>query len=297
MKKILLTGSEGEVGSALLPQLAKNFDATGFDIRPHEGQMKVVQGDLRKYEQVRAAVDGVDAVVHVAALLPCDDQSALADLNVRATANVLQACVDAGVNRFVYCSTVWASGHGQTEPYQPIDEEVPCDPVCLYGITKLMGEQMTRWYERYKGLDSVIIRFCGYTEIDDYGEDGKIDWAKASVSNLFQRYFGGGFKLMNPVDLGNAFSLAIEKPGIAGERFVIGCYTPYTAEDRAALLSAPHTVIEKYYPGAVQVIEEAGVEIRPVDYYFSHKKATEMLGFRSHHDLADVIRLYREQRS
>ena len=60
-------------------------------MRPHQGQMNVIQGDLREYDQVRAAAEGVDAVVHVAALLPCDNQSALVDLNVRATANILQA--------------------------------------------------------------------------------------------------------------------------------------------------------------------------------------------------------------
>ena len=133
MKRVLVTGTEGEVGSALLPQLCQRFDATGFDIRPHTGAMRAIQGDLTQYAEVAAAATGMDAIVHLAALLCSPEQERSIDLNVKATANVLQAAVDKGVRRVVYCSTVWASGHGYTEPYLPIDESVPCEPVCMYG--------------------------------------------------------------------------------------------------------------------------------------------------------------------
>ena len=52
MKKILLTGTEGEVGRVLLPQLSARYDATGFDIRPHAGPMKTIQGDLTRLEDI-----------------------------------------------------------------------------------------------------------------------------------------------------------------------------------------------------------------------------------------------------
>lgn len=128
MKRILVTGTEGEVGSALLPQLAERFEATGFDIKPHTGSMQAIQGDLTNYPEVAAAAEGMDAIVHMAALLCSPEQDRSIDLNVKATANVLQAAVDKGVRRVVYCSTVWASGQGYTEPYLPIDEEIPYWP-------------------------------------------------------------------------------------------------------------------------------------------------------------------------
>jgi len=294
VKKILLTGSEGDVGKVLLPRLAKRFDIVGFDLRPHHGPLNVIQGDLTRYEEVAAAVEGMDAVIHVAALLDCREVAKAVDMNVKATANVMQAAMDKGVRRVVYCSTVWASGHGFTEPYMPIDEETPCAPVCVYGQTKWLGELMTEWYARQYGLETVILRFCGFYPAAGYDEEGGIDWDNADAPGLFLRYFGAGFKLMNPADLGEAFTLATEKPGIAGERFVIGCSTPYAAVDAAGLRSLPLAVAERYYPGVTELFAELGIRPEPVRYYFSHEKARTRLGFRSQHDLGDLMRLYRE---
>jgi nucleoside-diphosphate-sugar epimerase len=297
MKKILVTGSEGDVGRVLLPQLARRFEAVGFDLRPHGGPLKVIQGDLTNYEEVAAAMEGKEAVVHVAALLPGRPRQAPADFvdgNVQAPANLLQAAVELGVPRFVYCSTVWASGHGYTEPYQPIDEEVPCAPVCLYGQTKWLGELMTEYYAREHGLETVILRFCGFHPVAGYNDEGEIDWTSADVPALFLRYLGAGFKLMNPVDLGSAFGCALENPRAVGERFIIGCSTPYTTTDAAGLRSMPAAIVDKYYPGASTLFAELGIRIPPVDYYFSHEKARTQLGFRSQQDLGDLVRLYRE---
>ena len=294
MKKVLVTGSEGDVGSALFPELAKRYDAVGFDLRPHEGSLNAIQGDLTDYDQIRAAMEGVDSVAHMAVLLCSPDQSKSVDLNVKATANVLQAALDAGVQRVVYCSSVWASGQGHTEPYQPIDEEVPCEPVCMYGVTKWMGELMSEFYCRQHGLETVVFRFCGFCRCEGYTADGEIDWANANVPELFGRYFSGGFKLMNPVDLGESFSLAMENRRAVGERFVIGVHTPYTATDAAALRSMPAAVVEKYYPGVPAFLEEIGVEISSIPFFFSHEKARTRLGFRSKHDLGDLVNSYKE---
>jgi nucleoside-diphosphate-sugar epimerase len=294
MKKVLVTGSEGEVGSALLLQLAQRFEATGFDIKPHTGSMQTIQGDLTHYPEVAGAAEGMDAIVHMAALLCSPEQDLSVDLNVKATANVLQAAVDKGVRRVVYCSTVWASGQGHTEPYLPIDEEIPCQPVCMYGQTKWLGELMCEWYARIHGLETVVIRFCGYNHVKGYAPDGTIDWEQADVPGLFGRYLGGGHKLMNPADLGQAFGQAVEKPGIAGQRFVVGVSTPYVASDAAGLKSIPAAVIQRYYPGVPALLEEIGIVIPPMPYYFSHEKARTQLGCRSRHDLGDMARLYRQ---
>ena len=296
MKKILITGTEGEVGSAALPQLARRFDVTGFDIRPHTGSARAVQGDLTNYAEIADAAEGMDAIAHLAVLLCSSEQDRSIDLNVKATANVLQAAVDQGVRRVVYCSTVWASGHGFTEPYLPIDEEVPCEPVCMYGQTKWLGELMTEYYARMHGLETVIIRFCGYHHCAGYTPEGEIDWESADIPGLFSRCLGPGQKLMNPVDLGEAFGLAVENPDAAGQRFVVGVSTPYVASDAAGLKSEPAAVVEQYYPGVPALLEEIGIEIPAMPYFFSHEKARSQLGFRSQHDLGDLARLYQEWR-
>jgi hypothetical protein len=99
---------------------------------------------------------------------------------------------------------------------------------------------------------------------------------------------------MNPVDLGEAFGKAAEKPGIAGQRFVVGVSTPYVASDAAGLRTEPATVIERYYPGVPALLAEIGITIPPMPFFYSHEKARAMLGFRSQHDIGDLARLYRE---
>ena len=78
---------------------------------------------------------------------------------------------------------------------------------------------------------------------------------------------------------------------------MIGCYTPYVASDAAGLHSMPAGIIERYYPGVPAFLEEIGVEIPSVPFYFNHEKARTRLGFRSKHDLADLVRLYKEWKS
>jgi hypothetical protein len=55
--------------------------------------------------------------------------------------------------------------------------------------------------------------------------------------------------------------------------------------------------VERYYPGVPALLEEIGIEIPPVEYYFNHENARARLGFRSAHDLGDIARMYREWRN
>ena len=166
----------------------------------------------------------------------------------------------------------------------------------MYGQTKWLGELMAEYYARQSGLETVVIRFCGFKAVRGYDSEGRIDWAQADVPAIFLRYLGAGFKLMNPADLGGAFGQAVDSPAARGQRFVVGCYTPYTADDAAALRSLPAATVERYYPDVAGLLDELGVEIPPVEYYYNHERARARLGFRSMHDLGDVARLYREWR-
>jgi hypothetical protein len=132
--------------------------------------------------------------------------------------------------------------------------------------------------------------------VEGYTTDGEIDWDGADILGLFGRYLNPGQKLMNPVDLGQAFGLALEKPEISGQRFVVGVYTPYAADDAAELKSAPAAVIERYYPGVPELLHELDFTIPPMPFFYSHEKSRTILGFRARHELGDLARLYREQK-
>ena len=85
-----------------------------------------------------------------------------------------------------------------------------------------------------------------------------------------------------------------DKPGIAGQRFVVGVSTPYVASDAAGLKTIPAAVIERYYPGIPSLLEEIGITIPSMPFFYSHEKARTQLGFRSSHDLGDIARLYKQ---
>jgi nucleoside-diphosphate-sugar epimerase len=289
--KVLLTGARGEIGRDVLPSLRRRHEVVGLDRR--DGADVVV--DLCDLDAVRRVLDGFDAVVHFAALIGSAESTPsweYVDANVRATANLLEAAAELGTERFVYISTVWASGHGDTEPVQPIDEAVPCSPVCRYGLTKLMGEDLCRYYARQHGLQATVLRICGYVRPPSGGvaPDGTINWAVANPAELAGRHISmPHFKLYSPDDMAEAVDRALAAPWDGCESYIIGCYAPYTARDRQGLATDPLSVIASYYPEAPHFFAAVGIEPQPFTFWYSFEKAREKLGFRTKHDLAGLI--------
>ena len=116
-------------------------------------------GDIREVDILSRALEGADAVVHLAAmwLLHCKDYPRTAfDVNIQGTFNVLEACVHAGVKRLIYSSS--ASVYGDAESI-PMTESHPFNNRNFYGATKIAGEAMCRaFYDRF-GLDYVGLRY------------------------------------------------------------------------------------------------------------------------------------------
>lgn len=128
-----------------------------------------IGGDIRDPELLSAAVDGADAVVHLAALwlLHCHEYPESAfEVNVRGTFNVLQACVKHRVKQLVYSSS--ASVYGDAY-YEPMDEKHPYHQQNFYGATKAACEQMLQAYYYRYGLSSIGLRYMNvYGARQDY---------------------------------------------------------------------------------------------------------------------------------
>jgi UDP-glucose 4-epimerase len=162
--KVLLTGASGRIGSHVLSAL-HNAEHTvrGFDLvepsrfpRPEE----MIVGSLLDEDAATRAVSGVDAVLHLAALMSWhpDDETALFDVNVQGTYNLLRAAAKAGIERFVFASS--GEVYPELNPaYLPVDEAHPTRPTSVYGLTKLLGEEMVQHFARRTGLRYCILRF------------------------------------------------------------------------------------------------------------------------------------------
>ena len=294
--RILITGAAGEFGRDLTPWLAQRFDVRATDLVPAHYPCEFVQADLREPEQVRGLVEGIDAVIHLAVLLPKAFATGdFVDVNVKASTLLWEAAANAGVSRMVYISTVWATGHGQEEGYLPVDENAPCTPLEMYGLTKLQGELSAEYFARMNGLSTLVLRMCGYVRCPEFAPDGSVDLAQADLGTIAVSMLSPGGKLYNPNDLGDLMVSAVTTPGIAFERVIAGNIVPWQPADAAALATDPSPVIDRYYPGAADLFADYGFAPLPIPFWYSTEAAQRLLGLHNEYTLNDLIAAHRSR--
>jgi nucleoside-diphosphate-sugar epimerase len=170
MARWLVTGGAGFIGSHLAAELLSRGEevriADDFssgkqaNLAALDGRADVLTGDLANIAFARTAVDGVDFVLHQAAM-PSVPRSVSDPLtsnraNVDATLAVLVAARDAKVRRLVYAAS--SSAYGDTEVL-PKREDMTPSPLSPYALQKLVGEEYLRLFTRLYGLDTVAIRY------------------------------------------------------------------------------------------------------------------------------------------
>jgi nucleoside-diphosphate-sugar epimerase len=123
-------------------------------------QIELLEVDITDLERLRPALEGVDFVLHQAALrsVPRSVDNPLPSnfVNVVGTLNLLVAARDAGVQRFVYAGS--STAYGDT-PTLPKHESMPPNPISPYAVSKLAGEMYARVFTRIYGLPTVCLRY------------------------------------------------------------------------------------------------------------------------------------------
>ena len=167
---VLVTGGAGFIGSSLVRSLVADGHAvrvlddfsTGRpgNLDGVDGDLEVLEGDLRDPAAVAKAVAGAEVVHHLAALpsvaRSVADPRASHEVNVDGTLNLLLAAVDAEVRRLVYASS--SSVYGDT-PVLPKHEDMPVSPRSPYAAAKLAGEAYSRAFSQVYPLETVCLRF------------------------------------------------------------------------------------------------------------------------------------------
>jgi UDP-glucose 4-epimerase len=168
--KALVTGGGGFIGSNVVRALLARGDdvrvldnfATGSraNLAGLERDVELVEGDLRSYERVHAAVRGVEVVFHQGALpsVPRSVQDPLTTtaVNVEGTLNVLLAARDEGVRRIVNASS--SSVYGDTGGLPRVESQAP-DPISPYAVAKLAAERFCTSFSRVYGMEIVSLRY------------------------------------------------------------------------------------------------------------------------------------------
>jgi dihydroflavonol-4-reductase len=227
--KALVTGATGFVGSAVVRELVGNGEEVKVLVRPTSDRrnlkglaVEVAEGDITDLDSIRRALAGCDRVYHVAALYTMGDPAeAYYRVNVEGSRQVFRACMEAGIARVVYTSTIGAVGASSKN--RPADEETVWDLGDLYVpyvTTKYIAE-----FEAYRafarGLPVVIVNPCAPM--------GARDRKPTPTGKLILDFLNGKMPVYPPMhfnvvdvdDVARGHRLAMEK-GRPGERYILG---------------------------------------------------------------------------
>ena len=179
IENILVVGGAGYIGSALLkPLLDKGYKVRLLDLFlygsdpisevMHHPELEIIKADFRQIDRVVEAMQGIDIVVHLGAIVgdpSCDlDDKLTIEVNVTATRMVAEVAKNHHVDRFIFASTCSVYGFGE----ELLDERSKLQPVSLYARSKLAAEQMLLQAVS-PGFSPVILRFGTI-----YGFSGRI---------------------------------------------------------------------------------------------------------------------------
>ena len=174
MKKVLVTGADGFIGSHLTELLLeKGYDVRAFTLynsfntwgwldtfeKAKLNEIEVISGDIRDPNGVRTAMKGVDHVFHLAALIAIPfsyhSPDSYVDTNIKGTLNVLQAARELSTERVLITSTSEVYGTAQ---YVPIDEKHPFQGQSPYSATKIGADRLAESFYRSFHLPVTIVR-------------------------------------------------------------------------------------------------------------------------------------------
>ena len=223
---VLVTGGTGGVGSRFTPRLLDQGEKVRVLVRdPARAEAarrrgaEVIAGDIRDAETRELAVDGVDAVVNLAAAFRGVPDEEAEAVNRDAAVELARAALTARVGRFVHVSTnlVYGAGRGR-----PVNEEDDLRPDHAYPQTKAAAEQMLRGLHQSHGLGLRIIRLAFvYGERDPHLAQS-MTWARGWA--LHQR-----LQLVHHADVGQALMRALRAEGVDGRTYNVADDAPVSS--------------------------------------------------------------------
>ena len=314
--KVLVTGGTGFTGKALVRRMLDEGHAVvALDYKEgyktselRDWGAEVVIGSVTDVEVVRRCMQGVEVVHHVAAAFRelNVSRSHYRAVNVDGTRIVLDAALDQGVRKFIYCSTCGV--HGNVD-HPPAGEDGPIQPADYYQQTKYDAEPIVLEYHA-KGLKSTILRPAA---IFGPGDTGRFRMIFEQVARGWFPMFGDGQVLYHPLYIDNfldAFVLAMDESKGLGQAYLIADAEYVTIEDlvRRAAAAMGVDVRFRHYPvwpivAAGYVVEavckpfgiEPPIHPRRVDWYrqtraFKIDKAIRDLGYKPKVGLDEGLR-------
>ncbi|MFL5757492.1 MAG: NAD-dependent epimerase/dehydratase family protein [Chloroflexota bacterium] len=276
---VLITGGAGMLGQVLAPLLVDaGYRVRSADVRPIEDapeDVEFVEADIRDRAAVEKLVARVRAIVHTAAWHgihlrehPAQD---FWDLNATGSFHVYDAAADAGVEAIVFSSTMGVYGSSR-KPAEGggavfVNEQLPLVPEDIYGLSKVLGEQIACDHATRRGIAGAALRY-GMFVPEPFLREGI-------------RFLYGG---VDERDVATAVMLVLER--LLAERRWIGEFNiesplPFSPDDARGLRDDPIQVIRKHWPDASELLESAGAELwGPIEVVYEIDRARRELGWQ-----------------
>ena len=218
--KVLITGSRGFIGKHLAEELEKH-EIVEFD--------RALGNDVLDKDQLTEKMQGVQAVIHLAAALEEDSKELLWKVNVEGTKNVLEAAKIAGVKKFIYLSSVAVYASSK----EPLNENSPTNPSTNYEKSKLEAEKIAVSFQG--AMNVIIVRSAMVFGPNKY-------WKQ--IIKMIEKSFpliGGGknfFQFVYVKDLAKAIVFLLES-NAKNETFLV-------AAEKAITLRTLYIMIQKH---------------------------------------------------
>jgi nucleoside-diphosphate-sugar epimerase len=300
--KILVTGGAGYIGSVLSPLLLDaGHRVRVLDVLLHGGlpllgvwanpDFEFRRGDVRDHDSVHEAVRGMDAVVHLAAIVGDPACARTPDVaravNRDASLAVMDACRKAGVKRFVFAST--CSNYGKmADPSQLADECSELRPVSLYAETKVAVEQAALGAPADDPLSATMLRFATVFGVsprmrfDLTVNEFTVDMLRKEKLVVFGEQFWRPY--VHVYDAARAVRMVLEAPEAQVRRQVFNVGSTSQNYQKQQLVD----LIRPFAPNAV--VEYVHKQEDPRDYRVSFAKIHDTLHYDTTHSVSDGIR-------
>ncbi len=291
--KILVTGSSGHLGEALVRSLKNaGYETVGIDITASDFTNHV--GSIVERDHVKRCMAGVQAVLHTATLhkphVATHSKQDFIDTNITGTLNLLEEAAQVGVAAFVFTSTTSAFGDALSPPaHEPaawITEDVAPVPKNIYGTSKLAAEDLCQLFHRNHRLPCLVLRTSRFFPEQDDSQAVRTAYADGNAkANEFL------YRRVDIADVVSAHLLAIDKARDIGfGKYIISATTPFTPEDLMALRRDAPAVVKSKMPDYESVYAAHNWKMFPsIERVYVNALARAELGWKPLHDFQHVL--------